>query len=93
MNAGHPESILSLARVTDAMKLRVSLLAQATAAAVRPFDATAAAELEHIQRQPTSDDRILKNIAANLRQNQGCKKPGSPVSVVSSRATAHTTFV
>jgi alkylation response protein AidB-like acyl-CoA dehydrogenase len=76
--AARPDAILSLAAVADAIKLRVSLFAQATAAAVRKFDATAAAELEHIQRQPTSDDRILASIAANLRQTQGCKSDGSP---------------
>ncbi len=73
-----PAAIVSLAGVTEAMKLRVSLLSQATAVAVRARDETAAAELEHIQRQPTSDDRILQTIAAaNLRQTQGCKRPGS----------------
>jgi alkylation response protein AidB-like acyl-CoA dehydrogenase len=86
--AARPAAILSLARVTDAMKLRTSLLAKATAVAVRELDATAAAELEHIQRQPTSDDRILDSIAANQRQNQGCKKPGSSAGVVGPRATA-----
>jgi hypothetical protein len=81
-------AIMSLGRVAEALKLRVSLLAQATSAAVRGFDATAAAELEYIKRQPTSDDRILENIAANLRQIQGCKNDGSTSSFATSRARA-----
>jgi hypothetical protein len=79
---------MSLGHVAEALKLRVSLLAQATSAAVRGFDATAAAELEHIKRQPTSDDRIIEKIAANRRQIQGCKKDGSTSSFATSRARA-----
>jgi hypothetical protein len=83
-----PRTVMLLGRVAEALKLRVSLLAQAISAAVREFDATAAAELQYIKRQPTSDDRIVENIAANLRQIQGCKKDGSTSSFATSRARA-----
>lgn len=86
--ATHPRAVQSMARVADAVKLRVSLLAQATAAAVRELDAAAATELEFIQRQPTSDDRIIASLAASLRQSQGCKSDGSTLKLAGLRAAA-----
>ena len=62
--ASSPNAVESLARVTAAMKLRISWLAQATAVAIRGRDETAADELGFISRQPTSDDRILRSIGA-----------------------------
>ena len=56
-------NVESLSRVTAAIKLRISLHAQSTAAAIRNLDATAAAELGFLGRQPTSDERILRSIA------------------------------
>lgn len=57
-------AIESLSRVTNAMKLRTSWLAQSTAAVVRERDPVAATELGYFRRQPTSDDRILASIGA-----------------------------
>lgn len=61
-DAASPGSIDCLARVTAAMKLRVSLLAQSTGAAIRERDPVAAQELGYIRRQPTCDDRILASL-------------------------------
>ncbi len=61
-----PSAMESLSRVAAAMKLRISWLAQATAATVRPFDAVAADELGYFRRQPTSDERILQSIGAEV---------------------------
>jgi alkylation response protein AidB-like acyl-CoA dehydrogenase len=52
----------SLSRVTAAIKLRISRHAQATASAIQTRDETAATELGYLQRQPTSDDRILESL-------------------------------
>lgn len=60
--AAAPSAVRSLARVTAAVKLRVSWLAQATANAVRSLDDNAANELSYIRRQPTSDERILETL-------------------------------
>jgi alkylation response protein AidB-like acyl-CoA dehydrogenase len=57
--AGSPIAIESLARVSTTIKFRVSLLSQAAAVAVTPFDAGAAHELRFLRKQPTSDDRIV----------------------------------
>ena len=54
----------SLARVTAAMKLRVSWLAQATATASRGLDDAAASELGYIRRQPPSDDNVLRRLVS-----------------------------
>jgi hypothetical protein len=62
--AGSPGAVESLARVTAAMKLRVSWLAQSTAAALRGLDETSASELGYLRRQPPSDDRILQGFGA-----------------------------
>ena len=62
--ASSPKAVDSLSRVTAAMKLRISWLAQATAVAIRGRDETAANELGYISRQPTSDERILRSIGA-----------------------------
>jgi hypothetical protein len=61
-------AVESLSRVTAAMKLRISLLAQSTAAALRELDETAANELGFLRRQPTSDERILRSIGADPRE-------------------------
>jgi hypothetical protein len=55
-------AVPELARVTAAIKLRVSCLAQATADALRGRDETSAAELGYIRLQPTSDERILRSL-------------------------------
>jgi alkylation response protein AidB-like acyl-CoA dehydrogenase len=68
-DAASARAVESLARVTAAMKLRISWLAQATAAAMRHFDEEAAKELGYLQRQPTSDERILRSIAARGPEN------------------------
>jgi hypothetical protein len=62
--ASSPSVVDSLSRVTAAMKLRISWLAQATAVAMRGRDEPAAKELGFIGRQPTSDERILRSIGA-----------------------------
>jgi alkylation response protein AidB-like acyl-CoA dehydrogenase len=62
--AGSPGAVESLARVTAAMKLRVSWLAQSTAAALRGLDDAAASELGYMRRQPPSDDNILRKLAS-----------------------------
>jgi alkylation response protein AidB-like acyl-CoA dehydrogenase len=55
-------SVAELGRVSAAIKLRVSWMAQATAQALRGLDDTAAQELGYIRLQPTSDERILRSI-------------------------------
>ena len=60
--AASPDAVESLARVTAAMKLRISWHAQSTAAAIRGIDDTSATELGFLKRQPTSDERILKSL-------------------------------
>ena len=62
--AAAPGAVDSLARVTAAMKLRISWHAQSIAAALRGLDDTSAAELGFLRLQPTSDDRILRSIGA-----------------------------
>jgi alkylation response protein AidB-like acyl-CoA dehydrogenase len=59
-----PDNLESLSRVTAAIKLRISLHAQSTAAAIRSLDEAAAAELGFLGRQPTSDERILRSLGA-----------------------------
>jgi alkylation response protein AidB-like acyl-CoA dehydrogenase len=59
-----PGNVDSLSRVTAAIKLRISLHAQATVAAIRNLDETSATELSFLGRQPTSDERILRSIGA-----------------------------
>jgi alkylation response protein AidB-like acyl-CoA dehydrogenase len=83
--AASPAAIETLAGVAAAIKLRVSLLAQATAAAVKPFDESAAHELGFLRRQPTSDDQILASIRA--QGTLGCQKNGNPVSRRSRKVT------
>lgn len=62
--AAEPRAVESLSRVTATMKLRISWMAQAAAAAVRSHDEVAATELGYFGRQPTSDERILRIIGA-----------------------------
>jgi hypothetical protein len=61
-DAESPSAVESLSRVTAAMKLRISWLAQAAAVAVRGLDEASANELSYFRRQPTSDERILRSI-------------------------------
>jgi hypothetical protein len=60
--AALPSAVESLARVTAAMKLRISWHAQSTAAALKGIDDISASELGYLRLQPTSDERILKSI-------------------------------
>jgi alkylation response protein AidB-like acyl-CoA dehydrogenase len=60
--AASPNAVESLARVTAAMKLRISWHAQATATAMRSLDEASANELGYLRLQPTSDVRILESI-------------------------------
>jgi hypothetical protein len=62
LDEAKPRTMESLARVTAAIKLRVSLFAQSVATAVRSHDETAATELGYIRLQPTSDARILQGL-------------------------------
>lgn len=59
-----PSAVDSLCKVTAALKLRISWLAQATANALRSRDETSAQELGYLRMQPTSDDRILRSLGA-----------------------------
>lgn len=63
-DAASPGAVESLARVSAAMKLRISWHAQSTAAALRGIDETSSSELGYCRRQPTSDDRILRSLGA-----------------------------
>jgi alkylation response protein AidB-like acyl-CoA dehydrogenase len=58
-----PGGIDALSRLTTTMKLRISWLAQSTAAALRGIDDVAANELLHLKRQPTADDRIIRELS------------------------------
>ena len=60
--AAAPRAVESLARVSAAMKLRISWHAQSTAAALRGIDDISASELGYLRLQPTSDERIIKSI-------------------------------
>lgn len=62
--ARNARAIESLASVTSALKLRISWRSQAMAEALSELDATAAAELQFLKRQPTADDRILRSITS-----------------------------
>jgi len=55
-------AVESLSRVTAAVKLRISWIAQSTAATLRHLDEMSANELGYFRLQPTSDDRILRSI-------------------------------
>ena len=65
--AAAPGAIESLARVTAAMKLRISWHAQSIAAALRGVDEESARELGFLRLQPTSDERILRSISPGSR--------------------------
>ena len=62
--AASPGAGESLSRVTAAITLRISWMAQSVASALRTLDATAANELGYFKLQPTSDARILRSIGA-----------------------------
>jgi alkylation response protein AidB-like acyl-CoA dehydrogenase len=61
-DAASARAVQSLSRVSTAMKLRISWLAQSTATAVRSLDEAAATELGFLRRQPTPDERILESL-------------------------------
>jgi len=61
--ASSPGTVDSLARVTAAMKLRISWHAQACAVALRGVDDVSASELGYLRLQPTSDERILQSLS------------------------------
>lgn len=65
--ATSPNVVTSLARVTAAMKLRISWHAQSTAVALRGIDEVSAKELGFLRLQPTSDERILRSLGAENR--------------------------
>jgi hypothetical protein len=61
--ATSPARIDALARATALLKLRVSWMAQSTAAALKDLDGESASELLFLKRQPTSDDRIIAGLS------------------------------
>jgi hypothetical protein len=61
--AASPRAVDSLSRVSAAMKLRISWHAQSLASALRGVDDASASELGYFKRQPTSDERILRNLS------------------------------
>jgi alkylation response protein AidB-like acyl-CoA dehydrogenase len=69
--AARPDAVEMLARVTAAMKLRISWMAQSIAAMIQGLDKTAADELLFFKRQPTSDDRILRSIGVASDRGRG----------------------
>ena len=79
--AAAPSAVESLARVTAAMKLRISWHAQSIAAALRGVDDISASELGYLRLQPTSDERILKGIEDRCRVG----KVGSPLPTLLTR--------
>jgi alkylation response protein AidB-like acyl-CoA dehydrogenase len=83
-DARTPSQIAELAGVSAAIKLRVSLLCQATAGAVLAHDAAAANELGFLRLQPTADDKILQE----LRRQQPERTP--LLAQLRLFATAHT---
>ena len=61
-----------LLRTTAALKLHVSMMAQATAAALRSRGLAAeAGGLGYIRSQPTADDKILKSLSPRRQERQG----------------------
>ena len=76
-DATSPGAIDSLARVTATVKLRVSLMAQATAMAIRERDADSARELEFIRRQPTCDEKILLSLGGSAFETDERQKLAS----------------
>jgi alkylation response protein AidB-like acyl-CoA dehydrogenase len=64
-HAATPGATPSLGNVTAAIKLRVSWLAQATAAALHERGEQTAAELGYMRLQPTSDDRVIRAIRSS----------------------------
>lgn len=84
LNDASTSAIESLSRVSNAMKLRISWLAQATAEWVRPLDEVSAQELGFLRRQPTPDDRILASLGAAARIS-GPTDPAPPPPSVRAR--------
>jgi hypothetical protein len=61
-----------LVRTTAALKLRVSMITQATAAHLRSRGlAAAAGGLGYIKSQPTADHRILESLSPRRQERQG----------------------
>jgi hypothetical protein len=69
--ARKPAGIDSLAQVSAAFKLRTSWQCQAVAESLCHLDADSAAELRFLARQPTADDRILRNLASTMNSQGG----------------------
>jgi hypothetical protein len=67
--ARKPAEMDSLARVSAAFKLRTSWQCQAVGESLRHLDADSAAELRFLARQPTADERILRNIASSEQRH------------------------
>jgi alkylation response protein AidB-like acyl-CoA dehydrogenase len=76
-DASSPGAIASVSRISAAVKLRTSLMAQATAAALREFDAASAHELGFIRRQPTCDERILQGLEDSVLETDERQKLAS----------------
>jgi hypothetical protein len=79
-HAGQPGAVSELARVSAALKLRISGMAQSLAAAIQGCDPTAAEELLFYKRQPTSDDRILRSIGV-ARPDAASRVNASPPAI------------
>jgi hypothetical protein len=69
--AARADAAEELSRVTAALKLRISWIAQSIATAIQGLDKTAADELLFFKRQPTSDDRILRSIGVAPDRGRG----------------------
>jgi len=67
--ASSPSAVESLSRVAAAIKLRISWLAQSTAAALRGLDDASASELGFLRLQPTSDERILRSLTSTSQDS------------------------
>jgi hypothetical protein len=79
-HADQAGAVSELARVSAALKLRISGMAQSLAAAIQGCDPTAAEELLFYKRQPTSDERILRSIGV-ARPDTACRVNTSPPAI------------
>jgi hypothetical protein len=68
-----------LVRTTAALKLRVSMITQATAATLRSRGLAAeAGGLGYIKSQPTADHKILESLSPRRQERQGKNSPEDP---------------
>jgi len=88
-DAGASGGAESLSRITAAMKLRISWLAQSTAAALHGRDEDAVSELRYFSRQPTSDERILRSICADPRLSAANYMPQILIRAAASTTPPH----